>query len=83
MELLRGSHKEPPPTQDIAWEELIDPKLVARATMAAGQFSLHHESVAHASGKNTSDGWRIGCVVRYMPCRTKSRYEETAMLARG
>ena len=98
MELYRGSHKEPPPLQvdtraadnmlsrgqEIAWTAPIDPLRVARATMAAGCFSLHHASLAHASGPNASDGWRIGVAVRYMPSSAWSeRAEETAMLVRG
>lgn len=98
MELYRGSHREPSPSQvdtrspdnmlsrgqEIAWTAPIDPQRVARATMAAGCFSLHHASLAHASGPNGSDGWRIGVAIRYMPCSAWSeRAEETAMLVRG
>lgn len=98
MEWLRGSHKEvlraqvetyAPDNmlsrgQEIEWTGPIDPERVASATMGAGCFSLHHACVAHRSTPNTSDRWRIGLAIRYMPCSTRSTSaEETAMLVRG
>ena len=70
--------------QEIEWAAPVEPQRIARAVMPAGCFSLHHASIAHGSAPNTSDGWRIGLAIRYMPCSTRSlAAEETAMLARG
>jgi len=37
--------------------------------LAAGQFSLHHGRVFHASHANSSDDRRIGLAIRYIPTR--------------
>ena len=52
--------------------------------MSAGQFSLHHINLAHASAPNCSSDRRIGVAVRYMPPRTATVNEQdVAMLVRG
>merc|ERR1711920_260932 len=52
--------------------------------MRAGEFSLHHIKIAHASGKNCGKDRRIGVAIRYMPTCTRTvRDEDVAMLVRG
>lgn len=98
MEFMRGSHlgAEAPQEdsyhpdnmlsrgQEIKWPGPVDPARVARATMRAGEFSLHHVRIAHYSGPNSGDDRRIGLAIRYMPTSTTSEcQEDVAMLVRG
>jgi len=41
--------------------------------LKAGQFSLHHGMVVHASGANDTDAPRIGIALSYIGARTKQR----------
>jgi len=54
-------------------------------TLQAGEMSLHHVLLAHASGTNTTGDRRIGLAIRYIPAhaRQTSRRSDTAMLVRG
>jgi len=37
-----------------------------------GEMSLHHTNIVHGSNRNTSDGPRIGFIVRFVTNRTTS-----------
>ena len=41
--------------------------------LKAGQFSLHHGMVVHASGANDTDAPRIGIALSYISARTRQR----------
>ena len=51
----------------------------------AGQFSLHHTHILHASGPNTSNDRRLGVSVSYIPTRVRftGNARVTASLVRG
>ncbi len=50
-----------------------------------GEFSIHHGRMFHASGSNTSDDRRIGCVIRYVTPDVKQlvAQRDYAILVRG
>lgn len=49
----------------------VDEEHAVLAELGAGQFSLHHGQIYHASGPNRTDGWRIGLAARYVTPRMK------------
>ncbi len=54
----------------------IDPSLVdeSRAVdvvLEAGDVSIHHPNLIHGSEANTSDQWRMGLTIRYIPTSTR------------
>jgi non-heme Fe2+,alpha-ketoglutarate-dependent halogenase len=52
--------------------------------LKAGEMSLHHVLLAHASGPNTTNDRRIGFAVRYIPPHVKQlKVRDRAMLVRG
>lgn len=52
--------------------------------LAAGEMSLHHVLLAHASGPNMSDDRRIGFAIRYIPPHVRQlKVRDSAMLVRG
>lgn len=52
--------------------------------LSAGQMSLHHVLLAHASGPNMSDDRRIGLAIRYIPPHVRQlKVRDSAMLVRG
>ena len=63
----------------------IDKDKEVPVILKAGQMSLHHCLLAHGSGSNLTDNYRIGIAVRYLP--TYIRQTEgppiTMILARG
>lgn len=68
----------------------IDPALVdeSRAVdivLRAGDVSIHHPNVIHGSNANTSDHWRRGLTIRYIPTSTRITQAEwpSAFLLRG
>jgi len=63
----------------------VDESTATDAELAAGQMSIHHGRVFHASYPNKSDDRRIGIAIRYIPthARQVSGNEMSAMLVRG
>ena len=53
--------------------------------LAAGEMSLHHGQIYHASGPNSTDGWRIGLAARYVTPRMQQVVgsKDYATLVRG
>jgi non-heme Fe2+,alpha-ketoglutarate-dependent halogenase len=52
--------------------------------LSAGEMSLHHVLLAHASGPNMSDDRRIGLAIRYIPPHVSQlKVRDSAMLVRG
>ncbi len=47
-----------------------------------GEMSLHHTNIVHGSNQNTSDGPRIGFIVRFVTNRTPNR-DRLVVRARG
>ncbi|MEL6478467.1 MAG: phytanoyl-CoA dioxygenase family protein [Pseudomonadota bacterium] len=69
--------------QEIAVD--VDEADAVVAALKPGEMSLHHGRLFHASGPNTTDDRRIGCVMRFIrpdtPATGKGR--DYAMLVRG
>ena len=52
--------------------------------LSAGEMSLHHVLLAHASGANTIADRRIGLAIRYIPPHVRQlKVRDSAMLVRG
>ena len=66
-------------------ESDIDESQVANIELEAGQVSLHHGHVFHASGPNQTDARRIGVAIRYIRPSAKQTLVENdcAVLVRG
>lgn len=68
--------------QEIALE--VDESQAADVVLRAGEFSLHHVLLAHASHPNTSDDRRIGLAIRYIPTSVRqTKLRDSAVLVRG
>ena len=63
----------------------VDENTATDAELAAGQMSIHHGRVFHASYPNKTDQRRIGIAIRYIPthARQVSGSNMSAMLVRG
>ncbi len=50
----------------------------------AGDISIHHPNIVHGSNSNTSDQWRVGLTLRYIPTSTRvTRDGHPSILCRG
>tara|TARA_R110002096_G_scaffold410842_1_gene610680 strand:+ start:127 stop:954 length:828 start_codon:yes stop_codon:yes gene_type:complete len=69
--------------QELAVE--VDESEASDVELQAGQFSLHHGRVFHASHANASNDRRIGLAIRYIPARMTqiAGGQMAAMLVRG
>jgi non-haem Fe2+, alpha-ketoglutarate-dependent halogenase len=68
--------------QEIAVE--VDEKQAVLVPLKAGEFSLHHVRLAHASKPNTTSDWRIGLAIRYIPTHVRQvKVRDCATLVRG
>jgi phytanoyl-CoA hydroxylase len=62
----------------------IDDKDAVDIELNAGDVSLHNPSIVHGSNPNTSDKWRIGLTIRYIPTSTLVKIEgHRSILLRG
>ena len=63
----------------------IDESIATEAQLAAGQMSIHHGRVFHASHPNNTDERRIGIAIRYIPTQARQipGSDMAAMLVRG
>jgi len=52
-------------------EGIVDDKTAVDCVMAPGDVSVHHPNVIHGSNPNTSDRWRRGLTIRYIPTTTR------------
>ncbi len=97
MRAIAGSHRGPLYTHDDKPEPM---NLIKRGQgisghfgdsdgvllpVAAGQMSLHHTDLVHASGRNDSDDRRIGYAISYIPTcvRPLGSPQPSALLVRG
>ncbi len=83
MRVLPGSHKaELRPHNDTFAENSlltrgqemaveVDENEAVDIVLKAGEMSLHHVLMAHASSPNQSDGRRVGIAIRYIPTRVR------------
>ena len=62
----------------------IDEASAVLAPLAAGEMSLHHVRLLHASDRNETDDRRIGLVLRYCATHVRqTKIEDTATLVKG
>lgn len=62
----------------------IDEAKAVDVELNAGDVSIHHPNIIHGSNENTSEHWRIGLTLRYIPTTTKVLNPDIgAMLLRG
>ena len=52
-------------------ESLVDESKAVDLELAPGDVSIHHPNVIHGSNANTSDRWRYGLTIRYIPTSTR------------
>lgn len=65
---------------------LVDESRAVDIVLKAGDVSVHHPNIVHGSNPNTSDEWRIGLTIRYIPTTTRITCEgihPSAFLLRG
>ena len=62
----------------------IDDSRVVNLELQPGDVSVHNPKIIHGSEANTSDNWRIGLTLRYIPTSTRVKREtDHAILVRG
>jgi len=62
----------------------VDEKEAVYVPLRAGEFSLHHIRLAHASAPNTTADRRIGLAIRYIPTHVRQvKVRDCASLVRG
>ncbi len=63
----------------------VDEKKAVDLILRAGDVSIHHPNLVHGSEANTSDAWRMGLTIRYIPTSTRLLKPEMAapFLLRG
>lgn len=96
MRMQPGSHTVQLPHQDLFEKtnmlsrgqtipEGIDEARAVNIILKAGEMSLHHVRIAHASAPNRSADRRIGLSIRYMPPHTRQQLAawDSAALVRG
>lgn len=82
MRVIPGSHaldiKGTHPRKDIPnvlksaiSNEFVDEERAVNIVLEPGDISLHHPHIVHGSNANTSDMWRKGLTMRYVPTTTR------------
>jgi hypothetical protein len=68
-------------------DDFVDESQAVDVVLKAGDVSIHHPNLIHGSNANTSDRWRRGLTIRYIPTSTRITSEEqpwpSAFLLRG
>ena len=63
---------------------MIDDSDVVDFELQPGDVSVHNPKIIHGSESNTSDTWRIGLTLRYIPTSTRVKHDDhRAILVRG
>jgi len=97
MKVSSGSHKLPQMAHEDTFnpdnlltrgqeiKTAVDPASVVDMVLEAGELSLHHIMLAHASEPNRSNDRRIGLAIRYIAphVRQTTGVPDSAMLVRG
>jgi len=52
-------------------EKLVDGSRAVDVVLKAGDLSIHHPNLIHGSEANTSEKWRMGLTIRYIPASTR------------
>ena len=61
----------------------IDEADAVNLELKAGDISIHHPTIIHGSNANTSDQWRVGLTLRYIPTSTKVKTDFPSIMCRG
>ncbi len=66
-------------------ERLVDESQAVDIELNPGDVSIHHPNIIHGSEANTSDKWRMGLTIRYIPTSTRITRQpwHAAFLLRG
>jgi phytanoyl-CoA hydroxylase len=66
-------------------ESLVDASKAVDIVMNPGDVSVHHPNIIHGSNANTSNAWRKGLTIRYIPTTTqvKEKGHPSTFLLRG
>jgi len=66
-------------------DEHVNEAKAVDVILKAGDLSLHHPNIIHGSKANTSELWRMGLTIRYIPTSTRLLKPEMAapFLLRG
>lgn len=57
-------------------DALVDESQAVDLAMAPGDVSVHHPNLVHGSNANTSDSWRMGLTIRYIPTSTRIKQQD-------
>jgi phytanoyl-CoA hydroxylase len=60
-------------------EGLVDESSAVDVVLGPGDVSIHHPNVIHGSNPNTSDRWRRGLTIRYIPTTTRIVTKDNAI----
>ncbi len=52
-------------------ENLVDESLAVDIELKPGDVEVHHPNIIHGSEPNTSEKWRMGLTIRYIPTSTR------------
>lgn len=52
-------------------DSMVDSSRAVDVILDAGDVSIHHPNLIHGSEANTSDQWRMGLTIRYIPTSTR------------
>ena len=62
----------------------IDDSVAVDIELRAGDISIHNPKIIHGSNANTSDRWRVGLTLRYIPTTTKvTSKDHQSIMCRG
>ncbi len=76
-----GALREATSVDNVLGAELdadVDEADAVDLVLRPGDVSVHHPSIVHGSGANTSDRWRRGLTIRYIPTSTRITEPEAA-----
>ena len=62
----------------------IDEADAVDVELRAGDISIHHPNIVHGSNTNTSNQWRVGLTLRYIPTSTRVTVDRSpCIMCRG
>lgn len=65
-------------------QDVVEESKAVDVVLEPGDVSVHHPNIIHGSNANTSDQWRIGLTIRYIPTSTRVLLENhEVLLMRG
>ncbi len=85
LQELQERHDVPNVLDSAVDPSMVDESKAVNVELNPGDVSIHHPNIIHGSNANTSDKWRRGLTIRYIPTSTKVTEKEwpCLMLLRG